>query len=259
MKKPGIICLMTFFFVFTAFQYSEAKRKNYYRTFEIIAITGNGLTLQDNDGNVIEIDKDPGDFKVGYNVRYDSVRKRLRAYRWQEYRVIAVSGNSITLQHKTGDILSVTGNYAGKYEIGDQVRYDSIGNKLQTHDESGQSKQYTVVAASSNNITLEAKDGQKVILHLDNNLYQERRGMYIGKYKVGDLVRYNATTNKLKKGVLRTYDWQDYEIKQVSEDQLILVNKDEEEMILENTYGSKFHTGDLVKYDRLNNLLKKVR
>ena len=259
MKKLAIIGLMTFFFIFTAFQHSEAKRKNYYRTFEILAITANGLTLQDNDGNVIEVDKDPGDFKAGYKVRYDSVRKRLRAYRWQDYEVIAISGNSITLQHKTGDILSATGNYAGKYELGDQVRYDSIGNKLQAHDESDQSKQYTVVAASSNNITLEDKDGQIIILHMDNNLYPERRGIYIGKYKVGDLVRYNASTNKLKKGVLRTYDWQDYEIKKVSEDQLILVNKDKEEIILENTYGSRFHTGDFVKYDRLNNLLKKVR
>ena len=94
---------------------------------------------------------------------------------------------------------------------------------------------------------------------MDNNLYPERRGVYIGKYKVGDLVRYNASTNKLKKGVLRTYDWQDYEVKERTEDQLILINKKQEELILENTYGTRFNAGDLVKYDRLNNLLKKVR
>ena len=59
---------------------------------------------------------------------------------------------------------------------------------------------------------------------MDNNLYPERRGVYIGRYKVGDLVRYNPSTNKLKMGVLRTYDWQDYMIKEVTEDQLILIN-----------------------------------
>ena len=31
------------------------------------------------------------------------------------------------------------------------------------------------------------------------------------------------------------------------------------ELVLENTYGTKFKTGDPVKFDRLNNLLKKAR
>ena len=117
MKKLGIISLVIIFSIFTAFQHSEAKRKNYYRTFEIISISENGLTLKDNDGNVIEVDKDPRDYKVGYKVRYDSVRKRLRAYRWQDYKVVAISGDNITLKHKTGDTLSVEGNYVW------QIRY----------------------------------------------------------------------------------------------------------------------------------------
>jgi len=259
MKKLGIISLVIIFSIFTAFQHSEAKRKNYYRTFEIISISENGLTLKDNDGNVIEVDKDPRDYKVGYKVRYDSVRKRLRAYRWQDYKVVAISGDNITLKHKTGDTLSVEGNYSGKYDIGDQVRYDSVDNKLQPDEDSGKWKQYIVAETTSNKITLESNDGQQIILHMDNNLYPERRGVNIGKYKVGDLVRYNASTNKLKKGVLRTYDWQDYEVKERTEDQLILINKKQEELILENTYGTQFNAGDLVKYDRLNNLLKKVR
>jgi len=259
MKKQVIIILLIFLFSFTAFQPSEAKRKNYYRTFEVISITENGLTLQDSDGNVIEVDKDPGDHKVGYKVRYDSVRKRLRAYRWQDYEVSAISGDSITLQHETGDTLSVQGNYTGKYDIGDQVRYNSVGKILQPDEDSGQWKQYTVVEASSNNIILQSNDDQKIILQMDNNLYAERRGIYIGKYKVGDLVRYNASTNKLKKGVIRTYDWQDYEVKEVSGDQLILINNNMKELLLENTYGTQFNAGDPVKYDRLNNLLKKAR
>ena len=259
MKKPGITILVIFLFIFTAFHHSEAKRKNYYRTFEILSITEKGLTLQDNDGNIIEVDKDPGDYKVGYKVRYDSVRNRLRGYRWQDYKVSAISSDKITLRHETGDTLSVGGNYVGKYDVGDQVRYDSVGNKLQPDEDSGQWKQYTVVEALSNKIILQSNYGQQIILQMDNNLYPERRGVYIGKYKVGDLVRYNATTNKLKKGVLRTYDWQDYKIKEVTEDQLILINKNKKELILENTYRTQFNAGDLVKYDRLNNLLKKTR
>jgi hypothetical protein len=196
MKKMGIIVLVLSVILFAAFTQSEAKRKNYYRTFEIIQISEKGVTLQDNDGNVIVVNKEPEDYKVGYKVRYDSVRKRLRAYRWQDYQVSTVSGNSITLQHKTGDTLSVEGNYSGKYNVGDNVRFDSVDKKLQAAEDSGQWQQYTVVASTSDNITLQTNDGRQIILQLDNNLFPERRGVYIGKYKVGDLVRYNATANK---------------------------------------------------------------
>ena len=114
MKKLGIIILVLTFTIFAVFQQSDAKSKNHYRTYEIISITENGLTLQDNDGNVIVVNKNPEDYKVGYKVRYDSIRKRLRAYRWQDYKVMAISGDSITLQHKTGDTLPVEGNFSGK-------------------------------------------------------------------------------------------------------------------------------------------------
>ena len=215
--------------------------------------------MQDSDANVIQIDRDPGNFKVGYKVRYDSVRKRLRAYRWQDYEIIALEDDSITLQHKTGDILAIKNNYAGKYAIGALVRYDSVNNKLQPAADSGQWRQYTVIAASSTNLTLESNNGQQIIVNMNNNLYPERRGVYIGKYKVGDLVRYNASSNKLKKGVIRTYDWQEYEVKVVTDAKLILINKNKEELVLENTYDSQFKAGDPVKYDRLNDLLKKLR
>ena len=131
MKKLGILVLIILFTILIGFQLSNAKRTDYYRTYEIIDITENGLTLEDSKGNTIEVDKDPKDHKVGYKVRYDKVRKRLRAYRWQDYKVIAISGNRITLQHKTGDVLTVEKNYADKYDIGEQVRYDSVDNKLQ--------------------------------------------------------------------------------------------------------------------------------
>jgi len=259
MKKAGIIILLIVVFLFSTFQQSEAKSKDFYRTFVILAVGEKSLTLQDGDGNVIEVDKAPGDYRVGYKVRYDSVRNRLRDYRWQDYEVTAVGGDSITLQHETGDTLSVTGNYAGKYNIGDLVRYDAVGDKLQLAEDSGQWLQYTVVAESPDAITLEDNNGQQVILKMDNNLYLESRGLYIGKYKAGDLVRYNASTNKLKKGVIRTYDWREYEVKEITGDKLILIDKNNEELRLDNTYNLRFNAGDTVRYDRLNNLLKKVR
>ena len=262
MNKLGIRVLVIFFLIFTAVQGSGAERKkstNFYRTFEIISITGNSLSLQDPDGNIIKVDKDPTGFKVGYNVRYDSVRNRLRAYRWQEYGIIAISGDSMTLQHKTGDTLSVAGYYRGKYNIGDQVRYDSVGNNFLPADDSGQWKQYEVVAATSRSITLRNLAGEELVLYMDNNLYPEQRGIHVGTYKVGDLVRYNASTNNLKKGVIRTYDWQDYTVIEVARDKLVLVNEKKEELILENTYGTQFEAGDLVKYDRLNNRIRKRR
>ena len=259
MKKLGIIILVLAFTIFAVFQQSDAKSKNHYRTYEIIGITENGLTLQDNDGNVIVVNKNPEDYKVGYKVRYDSVRKRLRAYRWQDYKVSEISDDSITLQHKTGDTLTLPGNYSGKFNIGDTIRFDSVDDKLQAAEISGQWQQYTVIASSSDKITLQTNDGRQIILTMNNNLFAERRGVFVGKYKVGDLVRYNAATNKLKKGVIRTYDWQDYKVKEVKTDKLVLISNNMEEFSLINTYGAKFKAGDRVKYDRLNNLLKKVR
>jgi hypothetical protein len=232
MKKLGLIGLVILFFINIGFSVNlnceGLEGKDFYRTFEIIDITENGMVLQDNDGNTIVVDKDPANYKIGYKVRYDSVRKRLRAYRWQDYKVITISGDSLTLQHKTGDTLSVQGNFKGKYNIGDQIRYDSVGNKLQPADDSGQWKQYEVVAANSKSITLKSTLGEELVLQMDNNLY---------------LVRYNAAINKLKKGVIRTYDWQEYKVKEVTKEHLILLNKNKEELVLENTYGTKFTAG----------------
>jgi hypothetical protein len=131
MKKLGILVLIISIAILMGFQHSHATKKDYYRTYEIIGITENGLTLQDSGGNTIDIDKDPKDYKVGYNVRYDKIRKRLRGYRWQDYEVTAVYGERITLQHKSGDTLTVGKNYADNFKVGDQVRYDSVDDKLQ--------------------------------------------------------------------------------------------------------------------------------
>ena len=131
MKKQGIFVLIISITILLGFQLSDATKKDYYMTYEIIGITENGLTLQDNGGNIIDIYKDPKDYKVGYNVRYDKIRKRLRGYRWQDYEVTAVYGEKITLRHKSGDTLTVEKNYKDNFKVGDQVRYDTVDNKLQ--------------------------------------------------------------------------------------------------------------------------------
>ncbi len=257
-KKTLIITLGLV--VFTLCQVNNAFSDEYYRTYEIIGKSENSLTLKDNDGNVLEVNESPEGFRVGYNVRYDSIRKRLRKYRWQDYEVIAVTDNAITMRHKTGDILSVAGNYTREFEVGDQVRYDSVGEKLEPLKDTGQWKQYTVTAADREKITLRSNDGNdEVVLHLNNNIYEAPRGLFIPNYKVGDKVRYNVVTNNLKKAVFRTYDWQDYVVKEADKNQIILVNDKKEELILENMYGDDYKAGDKVKYDRLNHLLKKAR
>ena len=136
MKKLGIYIFVISVFVFIGFQSSNAAKDDYYRTYEIIEITENGLTLQDSKGNTIEIDKDPKDYKVGYIVRYDKIRNRLRKNIWQKYKVTAMTRDTVTLQHKTGDTLTVDGYYTGKYNVGDQVRYNSDRNKLKADKES---------------------------------------------------------------------------------------------------------------------------
>ncbi|MGW8287291.1 MAG: hypothetical protein ACWGOD_03545 [Desulfobulbales bacterium] len=260
MKKSATIIFVFFLLVIIEFQFSEILLgRDYYRTFEIIGISENSLILQDYDGNIIEVDKDSGDYKIGYKVRYDSVRNRLRGYRWQDYTVSAITENSITIQHISGDTLELKGDYTKAFKVGDQVRYDSVGDKLQLEDESNVWRQYTVMEEERDRIKLKSNRGQDITLYLDNNLYKAPRGLYLPKYKVGDKVRYNATTNKLRKGIIRTYDWQEYKVTEVTEKYLVLINKDKQELSLENKYGDKYRVGDQVKYDRLNDLLKKAR
>ena len=131
MKNLGIYLLIISCFFFIGLHKTEAREHHdYYKTYEVIKIAKNGLTIRDNHGNVIELNKNPEGYKVGYKVRYDKIRNRLRLYWWQDYQVVAISDTMITLQHKTGDILTVKGNYQGEYNIGDQVSYDSAHNKL---------------------------------------------------------------------------------------------------------------------------------
>ena len=135
MKKVGIYIFLLTFLIIIGPRLCAAGDRDNYKTYEIVQITENGLTLTDSDGNVVEVIKDPTGYKVGYKVRYDKIRNRMRPYRWQDYQVTAVSDTTITLQHKTGDTIVLKGNYQGEYEVGDQVRYDSIGQNLKESSE----------------------------------------------------------------------------------------------------------------------------
>ena len=125
---PAIV--MLFLFCFTSSSFADT----FWRTYEVVAISANSLTLVDSDGVQIEVNKDPKDYKVGYKVRYDDVRNVLKKDRWQDYTVRKVSSSSITLDHKTGDTLTLKSGdvktQLGKFKKGDMVRYDSVDRHL---------------------------------------------------------------------------------------------------------------------------------
>ena len=128
LMMPALVCLFVFCFAGTSFG------DTYWRTYEVVAISDNSLTLVDSDGIQVEVNKDTGDYKVGYKVRYDSVRGVLKKDRWQDYTVRKVSSSSITLEHKTGDTLTLGSGdvktHLGKFKKGDAVRYDSIDKHI---------------------------------------------------------------------------------------------------------------------------------
>jgi hypothetical protein len=113
---------------------SSSFGDTFWRTYEVVAISDNSLTLVDSDGTQIEVNKDPKDYKVGYRVRYDDVRDVLKKDRWQDYTVRKVSSSSITLVHKTGDTLTLGSGdvktQLGKFKKGDAVSYDSVDKHL---------------------------------------------------------------------------------------------------------------------------------
>ena len=125
---PALVCLFVFCFASTSFG------DTYWRTYEVVAMSDNSLTLVDSDGIQVEVNKDTGDYKVGYKVRYDSVRGVLKKDRWQDYTVRKVSSSSITLDHETGDTLTLGSGEVktnlNKFKKGDLVSYDSLEKHL---------------------------------------------------------------------------------------------------------------------------------
>jgi hypothetical protein len=255
MKKRLLITIIALAIIFILQGYQNSFARDNYKTYEVVETTDKGLSLRDRLGNVIDLDKDPGGFKVGYKVRYDSTRNRLKKYRWQDYEVQGVTREGITLKHKTGDEVTVQGYFSGKFTIGDKVRYDTVDGKIQPEKELIQWEQYEVIEVSYNKLTLKSKSGEIVILHAKE--FVGFQGEYYGSYGVGELVQYDAENNKLKKGGRKTYQWKDYEIVAISENSITLRNDQGEQLMLQGIYTSRYREGDLVKYDALNHIIKR--
>jgi hypothetical protein len=132
MKKIILIPTILILFLFCGLESSYGDM--YYRTYEVVAISDNSLTLVDEDGNQIEVNQDPKDYKVGYKVRYDNVRGILKKERWQDYTVLEISSDSITLIHKNGDKLKLESGdlktQISDFKKGQEVSYDSVDNHL---------------------------------------------------------------------------------------------------------------------------------
>ena len=131
--KKFVIPTIAMLFLFCGINSSFGD--TFWRTYEVVAISDNSLTLVDEDGNQGEVNnKDNIDIKVGYKVRYDDVRKVLKKDRWQDYTVRKVSSSSITLVHKTGDTLTLKAGdlktHINKFKKGDHVSYDSVDKHL---------------------------------------------------------------------------------------------------------------------------------
>ncbi len=129
-KRWTLVMAILFLLCFAGSSFGDT----FWRTYEVAAISDSSLTLVDNDGTQIEVNKDPKGYKVGYKVRYDDVRDVLKKVRWQDYTVRKVSSSSITLDHKTGDALTLGSGdvktQLDKFKKGDAVSYDSVGKHL---------------------------------------------------------------------------------------------------------------------------------
>lgn len=253
-KRILVFSFVCFFILIVLGNQNSFARSN-FKTYEILEISSNGLTLVDSIGNVIDVDKDPTGYKVGYNIRYDSIRNRLRKYRWQEYEVRDVTDKLITLIHQTGDEISVQGNFSGRYVNGDQVRFDSVGNTIQPAIDPIPWEQYEVIEAAYNRLTLKSASGEIVILQARE--FAGYLGKSFGRYKVGDLVQYDAENDKFKKGGRKTYQWKDYEVAAISDNSITLRNDQGEQLVLQGKYARRYKVGNLVKYDAINNLIKR--
>ena len=105
---------------------SSSFGRTFWRTYVVEEVTDNSLILKDiYTGGMVEAQKDPTGYKVGYRVRYDGVRDVLRKSQWQDYTVTGASDFSLTIEHKGGEILKFEDGFEGKYKVGDKVSYDA--------------------------------------------------------------------------------------------------------------------------------------
>jgi hypothetical protein len=132
MMKIKLVPMLAIMFLLCTI--STSFGDTYWRTYEVLAKSDNSLILVNSAGGQIEVFKDPQDYKVGYKVRYDSVRNILKKYHWQDYTVRKVSSSSITLKHKTDDSLTLKSGevktHFNKFKKGDAVSYDAANKHL---------------------------------------------------------------------------------------------------------------------------------
>ena len=62
MKKILFYVILSYFLLCVA---GNGLSKTYWKTYEVVEIANNALTLSDRDGNQLDVNKDPGDYRVG--------------------------------------------------------------------------------------------------------------------------------------------------------------------------------------------------
>ena len=128
--KKLVILAITILVLFAGFPSSYAK--TYYRTFEVVEITDQGIILKDFEGGRFLVEKDPGDLQVGDVVRYDTVRNRLKKSPWQPAKIVNMTDRTITLQLRSGDTVDVNmkAKYSNNFMKGNQVHYNASTGQI---------------------------------------------------------------------------------------------------------------------------------
>lgn len=128
--KKLIHLAVAIFFVMTGSQSSLAK--TFWRTFEVVEITSEGLVIQDFEGGRFLVNKDSKDLKVGDIVRYDTVKNRLKKSPWQPAKIIRMIDETITIATRSGENIDVRmrSKYRDEFTEGEQVHYNAAKGQL---------------------------------------------------------------------------------------------------------------------------------
>ena len=128
--KKLVILAIALLIIFAGFPNSYAK--TYYRTFEVVEITDQGIILKDFEGGRFLVEKDPGDLQVGDVVRYDTVRNRLKKSPWQPAKIVNMTDRTITLQLRSGDTVDVNmkAKYSNNFMKGNQIHYNASTGQI---------------------------------------------------------------------------------------------------------------------------------
>ncbi len=80
MKIKFIIPVIILLTLFSGMSTSFAKKGVKWRTYEIVKLTEDSITVKSKGGVELVINKPPKDYKVGDKVRYSKKRNRLKKY-----------------------------------------------------------------------------------------------------------------------------------------------------------------------------------